>query len=141
MVVHRRRHPAGDVDVGDDAVHRVRPGQVVGVGLVEAEHADDAVAELVVEVRPGRQRHRPDVGDLQPALGHGGLPALVGGEDRLDGLELGVGDRHLAVGDAVDAGVAQHLLLGDRHQHVTAVAGGAVEQQHPQPALDRFAPG
>ena len=75
QVVHRRRDAAGEVDVGDDAVDRVGPRQVGRVGLVEAEHPDGPVPELVLEVRAGRQRDRPDVGDVEAALGHGRDPA------------------------------------------------------------------
>ena len=140
VVVHRRRDAAGEVDVGDDAVDRVRPRQVGRVGLVEAEHADHPVPELVLgKYEPADSGTDRTFGDVEAALGHGRDPALVGGEDRLDGLELLVEDRQLAVGDAVDLDVSTTAPRGDRDDVVAAVAGGPVEQQHPDPPLDRVA--
>jgi len=59
--VDQVQHPALDeVDVGDQAVHRVGPGVVLGVVLHERQHPQHPPALLALEAeRPGRQRAWP----------------------------------------------------------------------------------
>src|SRR3954465_4262760 len=70
-----------------------------------------------------------------PAAEDGPRP-LVGRQDRLDRLELGVEDRHLPVGDGVDLVVPDDGAPGHRHGKVAAGAGRAGGPQPPQPPPD-----
>ncbi len=73
-----------DVHIGDDAVDRVGPGQVVLVLLQEGQGALEAAAPLVLGHRPARRQRLHaqlrQVGQAAPA--HGRKPALVGVHDR-----------------------------------------------------------
>ena len=129
------------VDVGRDAVDRVRPGQVGVVLLHEGQHPHHPPADLVLEaVAAGGQRAGPELADVgQPAPGHRGPPALVGVHDLLGPREVLHQDRQRAVLLVVEHPPRDDRAFGQRDHHVARLAGGDVDQHRPQRPLRHVA--
>ena len=111
--------------------------------LEEGQTAQDPAAGLVgvLGVTAGRQRGHPHLRDVEVPGGQRGQPALVGGQQLLDQLELLVEHRQLAGGGGVQLGVGDDLPGDDVDHHVPGDLGGEVEQQHaeaPGPRLPRL---
>jgi hypothetical protein len=139
LLVDQVLHPALDeVDVGDQAVDRMRPRVVLLVTLHEGEHPEQAPALLALDAeRPGRQRARADQVELgDAAAGHGRPPAAVGLDDLVDRDQVLEQDRRLPVAGGVELGGGVDRAAGERRHDVGCRAGGGVEQDGPHPPLD-----
>jgi hypothetical protein len=140
--VDQVQHPTLDeVDVGDQAVHRVGPRVVLGAVLHERQDPQHPPALLALDAeRPRRQRARPDqveVGDAAP--GHGRSPAGVGLDDLVHRDQVLEHDRRLPLAGGVELGRGVDLPAGERRDHVGGGPAGRVEQDRPHPPLDLLA--
>jgi hypothetical protein len=110
---------------------------MIRVILPEPERAHDAPAHLLgVVVHARRERHGAHRCRLDVPLAQGLDPALVGVEDVLDQLELGVDDRRLTFARRVDLPGRHDLAAGRRHDRVPRPARRQVEQHRAEPAIE-----
>ena len=125
------------VHVRGDAIHRMRPGQVVLARLDEREHAHHPPPVVVSRPEDTRgDRAGPDLGDVgQPAPGHGRTPRRVRADHLLDHREVGLDDRQLAIGAGIQPAYADHLAPAQRHHHVGRLAGAQVDEEGAEPAI------
>ena len=119
-----------EVDVGDQAVHRVGPGVVLLVVLHERQHPQHAPAFLALDAeRPGRQRARADQVELgDAATRHGRPPAAVALDDLVDRDQVLEHDRGLPVAGGVELDQGVDHRAGQGHDRVGGGAGVRVEQ-------------
>jgi hypothetical protein len=128
-----------EVDVGHQAVDRVRPRVVLLVVLHEGQHPQHAPALLARHAeRPGRQRARTDqveVGDA--AARHGRPPAAVALDDLVDRFQVLEHDRRLPVAGGVERGGGVDGVAGQRRHHIRRGPAGRVEQDRAHAPVHR----